>query len=152
MMISLSDVLSSQHRQVFDLLDRAEVAPRPSVLETLANALVGHTLAEEQLVYPLPVPAPGSHVQALEEHALVRYALHRLLAAEPGKATFGARLRVLRELLVNHCEREERARLPAIEKKLGPPKSRKLARAVAERFEQLVARGHKSALRGSGNS
>jgi hypothetical protein len=39
-----------------------------------------------------------------------------------------------------------------MEKELGGQKSRKLARAVAARFKQLVARGHKSALRGAGNS
>lgn len=118
----------------------------------LANALVGHTLAEEELVYPIPVPAVGCQVQAAEEHAVVRYALHRLLSADPEDATFEARLRVLRELLVNHCDREERARLPAMERALGGQKSRQLARAVAARFKQLVERGHKSALRSARNS
>lgn len=144
----LTDILVHQHRRVIDLLDRTQETPESHVLESLADEIVGHTVAEAELVYPMDLATAGSHAQALEEHAVLRFALERLLTARPDHVSFDARLRVLRELLVHHCDREERARLPHVEKKIGARRSRQLARQVALRFDELVARGHRSALRG----
>jgi hypothetical protein len=146
-MSSLKDVLEKQHRRVIELLDQTEEAPKSGLLRALADEIVGHTLAEEELVYPLSHRPHGSEERALEEHALLRYALERLLLAPPGNLTFAARVRMLRELLVHHCEQEERARLPVLEKRIGTKRSRELAALVASRFEELVARGHQHALR-----
>jgi hypothetical protein len=147
-MSSLKTVLESQHRRVIDLLDQTEESPQSSALRTLADEIVGHTLTEEELVYPLSHRPHGSEERALEEHALLRFALERLLLASPGdNLTFSARIRMLRELLIHHCEQEERARLPVLEKRIGTKRSRELAAKVASRFEELVARGHQDALR-----
>lgn len=147
-MSSLKSVLENQHRRVIELLDQTEEAPRSSLLQALADEIVGHTLAEEELVYPLSDRPHGCEERALEEHALLRYALERLLIAPPGNLTFAARVRMLRELLIHHCEQEERARIPVLEKRMGSKRSRELAVQVASRFEELVARGHQHALRG----
>jgi hypothetical protein len=144
---SLKHVLEQQHRRVIALLDQAEEAPKSSLLRALADEIVGHTLTEEELVYSLPHRPHGSEARALEEHALLRYALERLLVARPGNLTFAARVRMLRELLIHHCEQEERARLPILEKRIGSKRSRELAARVASRFAELVARGHQDALR-----
>jgi iron-sulfur cluster repair protein YtfE (RIC family) len=146
-MSSLKDVLEKQHRRVIDLLDQTEEAPESNLLRALADEIVGHTLAEEELVYPLSQRPHGSEERALEEHALLRYALERLLGARPGKPTFAARVRMLRELLIHHYEQEERARLPVLEKRIGSRRSHELAERVASRFEELVACGHERALR-----
>lgn len=146
-MSSLKDVLEEQHRRVIELLDQTEEAPESSLIQSLADEIVGHTLAEEELVYPLSYRSHGAAEKALEEHALLRYALGRLLVARPGNVTFDARVRMLRELLIHHCEQEERARLPVLEKRMGARRSRALAERVASRFEELVKRGHQDALR-----
>lgn len=151
-MSSLKNTLVHQHRRVIELLDQTEETPKSGILESLADEIVGHTLAEEELVYPLDGRPAGTEEQAIEEHAVLRYALERLLVARPGNMTFEARIRMLRELLVHHCEQEERARIPALEKKIGERRSRALAARVASRFEELVARGHKDALAGRGKS
>lgn len=143
----LRDVLERQHRRVIELLDRTEEAPKSSLLRALADEIVGHTLTEEELVYPHSCRPHGAAERALEEHAVLRYALERLLVARPGNLTFDARVRMLRELLIHHCEQEERARLPILEKRMGSRRSRALAERVASRFEELVARGHQDALR-----
>lgn len=146
-MSTLKHTLEKQHRRVIDLLDQTEESPETNVVRALADEIVGHTLAEEELVYPLAHRPHGSEERALEEHALLRYALERLLLARPGNLTFEARIRMLRELLVHHCEQEERARLPILEKRMGERRSRELAVRVSSRFEELVARGHQHALR-----
>lgn len=146
-MPSLKDVLAQQHRRVIELLDQTEETPKSGILQSLADEIVGHTLAEEELVYPLSHRPHGAEEQALEEHAVLRYALERLLVAPPGNMTFEARVRMLRELLIHHCEQEERARIPPLEERMGARRSRALAARVASRFEELVARGHEHALR-----
>ena len=146
-MSSLKTVLEKQHRRVIELLDQTEEAPRSSLLRALADEIVSHTITEEELVYPLSHRPHGAEEKALEEHALLRYALERLLVARPGNHTFDARVRMLRELLIHHCEQEERARLPILEKRMGSRRSRALAQRVASRFEELVKRGHEDALR-----
>ena len=145
-MSSLKNILEKQHRRVIDLLDQTEEAPQSSLIRTLADEIVGHTLAEEELVYSLSDRPHGTEERALEEHALLRYALERLLVARPGNLTFDARVRMLRELLIHHCEQEERARIPILEKRIGSKRSRELAARVASRFEELVACGHERAL------
>lgn len=145
-MSSLKNVLEKQHRRVIELLDQTEEAPQSRLLRTLADEIVGHTLAEEELVYSNSSRPTGSEERALEEHALLRYALERLLGARPGNLTFAARVRMLRELLIHHCEQEERARLPVLEKRIGSRRSRELAARVTSRFEELVACGHERAL------
>lgn len=146
-MSTLKNTLEKQHRRVIDLLDQTEDAPKSGAVSALADEIVGHTLAEEELVYPLSHRPHGVEERALEEHALLRFALERLLLARPGNLTFGARIRMLRELLIHHCEQEERARLPFLEKRMGAKQSRELAARVSSRFEELVARGHQDALR-----
>lgn len=146
-MTTLKNILEKQHRRVIDLLDQTEQSPKSSIVRALADEIVGHTLTEEELVYPLPHRPNGSEERALEEHALLRFALERLLLARPGNVTFEARIRMLRELLIHHCEQEERARLPVLEKRIGSKRSRELAARVSSRFEELVARGHEEALR-----
>jgi hypothetical protein len=146
-MSRVTEVLVHQHRRVIALLDQTQENPKAHVLESLADEIVGHTFAEAQLVYPNRLVSRGSQAQALEEHAVLQFALQRLLAANPGNVAFEARLRALRELVVHHLEREERARLPHVERQIGVRRSRELAERVASRFDELVARGHRSALR-----
>ena len=141
-MSRITDILANQHRRVIALLDEAQETAESGAIRSLADEIAGHMLAEEELVYPLRY-AP---LRAVEEHALLRYALERVLVANPEHLSFDARLRMLRDLLVHHCDREERAELPNLEKTLGARRSRHLAERVGRRFRELVARGYRHAL------
>lgn len=138
-MTRFSEVVVHQHRRLIGLLDRIEESPESEKVRALADEIVGHTLAEEELL------DRENSARDVEEHALLRYALQRLLVARSKSPAFEARLRMLRELLVHHCELEERARLPLVERALGGRRSRALAEKLVARFAELVSRGHRAA-------
>jgi len=141
-MSRLTNALAAQHRRVIELLDEAQENAKKKTLHSLADHIVGHMVAEEEIVYPVAATPAWTRVQALEEHAILRYALDRLLVANPSHLSFDARVRMLRELLLHHCDREERARLPQFEKAIGARRSRLLATRVEERYAEVVAQGY----------
>lgn len=136
---SLSDVIVAQHQLVFRRMDglRRGTGLRRSA-SSFAAVLLAHTLAENELVDPLETDRK-LRARDQSEHDVLTYALSRVLGAPTVAHTFDARLHTLRTLLVHHCEREERARLPALERLVGPSRSRRVAGLLSERFAALEA-------------
>jgi hypothetical protein len=136
---SFSDVIVAQHQLVFRRMDalRRGTRLRRSAAR-FATVLLAHTLAESEIVDPLETDR-SQRARDQSEHDVVTFALSRVLASPAVAHTFEARLHTLRTLLVHHCEREERARLPALERDVGPSRSRRIATRLSERFAALEA-------------
>jgi hypothetical protein len=136
---SFSDVIVAQHQLVFRRMDALGRGPRlRGNAARFATVLLAHTLAETELIDPLE-PDRSQRARDHSEHDLLTYALSRVLVSPTAAHTFGGRLHTLRTLLVHHCEREERARLPALEQHVGPARSRRIAGRLRERFAALEA-------------
>lgn len=136
---SFSDVIVAQHQLVFRRMDALGRGTRLRGNATrFATVLLAHTLAESELIDPLE-PDRSQRARDHSEHDLLTYALSRVLVSPTVAHTFEGRLHTLRTLLVNHCEREERARLPALEHHVGPARSRRIAGRLRERFAALAA-------------
>lgn len=136
---SFSDVIVAQHQLVFRHMDglRRGTRLRRSA-SRFATVLLAHTLAENEIIDPLETDR-SQRARDQSEHDVLTYALSRVLGSPAVAHTFEARLHTLRTLLVHHCEREERARLPALERHVGPSRSRRVASRLEARFAALEA-------------
>ncbi len=134
---SFSDVVVAQHRLVFVRMDGLQrgVRLRRSAAR-FATVLLAHALAEHEIISPLETDR-RQRARDEAEHDVLTFALSRVLGASATAHTFDARLHTLRTLLVHHVEREERARLPAIERRVGMARSRRVASRLRERFAAL---------------
>lgn len=144
-----TDLLVHQHRQVETLLDRLE-SPKVDVdgtLRELADALTAHIAIEEKLFYPaIRKLDPDLILEGLEEHAMGRFALKRLLGTPAGDHSLKARLKALKELMTNHHKEEEKDLFPKARKAMSNDALEKLGTSMKTLFDADVKRGHEAVL------
>jgi len=114
--MDIFDVLTSDHDKVKKILDQMEQTSvkagkkRETLLENLKANLLPHMSAEEQYFYQILLDETAekeSVYAALEEHRAARAVLTDLESASVDDPRWGARLRVLKELIEHHIEEEE---------------------------------------------
>ena len=141
--------LTNQHkdlRKMFRHLKKGNGHTR-KLLETLATSLLAHMVVEQELFYPAALKElTGKHREELvfesyEEHAMARYALDRLMKADPTDRTFGAKLATFTELTLDHFRKEEAHLFPKAEKQLGG-KSKALTGHLHTLFESMKKSGY----------
>jgi hemerythrin superfamily protein len=116
--IDILDKLRRDHNEVEDLLtklvDSQNGAERKSLLSKIGKALIPHVRAEEKAVYKAVIALKG---KAHEEDGRKGYLEHSLadkMLSTLGKITnaaspeFSAAAKVLKDLVLNHVEEEER--------------------------------------------
>ena len=126
-----TDLLVHQHRTVEDLLERLE-SPKVDVdatLRKLADALTAHIAIEEKLFYPAIRKLDSELIlEGLEEHAMGRFALKRLLGTPTGDRSLKSRLKALKELMTNHTRKRRRTSSPRPARPCPTTRSRSSAR------------------------
>jgi hemerythrin superfamily protein len=116
-------------------------------LRELADQLTAHILIEEQLFYPAVRKAnPDVILEGLEEHAMGRFALQRLLGTQASDESIKARLKALKELMETHHREEERELFPAVRKLTPDSELQKLGAKMQALFDASVKRGHEAVL------
>ncbi|TPG12503.1 hemerythrin domain-containing protein [Pedococcus bigeumensis] len=102
---------------VFKKLEKAEPGAIPGLLQQVAELLVPHSKAEEQVVYPAIktiVPDEGSDVDdGLAEHHHVEHTLRELLNADPEAPGVDGLIAAMIGEVRHHVEEEEQQILPA---------------------------------------
>jgi len=144
-----TDLLVHQHRKVEALFERAESGKSgfQSTLRELADDLAAHISIEEKLFYPAVRKVnPDLILESLEEHAMGRFALRRLLGTRASDKSLKTRLKALKELMTNHHREEERDLFPGVRKAMTPVALEKLGAKMKALFEADVARGHEAVL------
>jgi hemerythrin superfamily protein len=144
-----TDLLISQHRLVEKLLDRVESAngSTASLLGQIADNLAAHIAIEEQLFYPAVRKLDNDIIlEGLEEHAMGRFALKRLLATRAKDASLKARLKALQELMVNHHKEEENDLFPKVNRSMSNDALRALGTKMKALFDAEMKRGHEAVL------
>jgi hypothetical protein len=137
----VSDVVVDQHRSVLFALDALGKHSLPAQKLVVAyRTLAAHMSAEQSVLHALELPAVTLR-QGDEEHAVLQFAMDRLVVASGSKdrATREARLRSFRDLAIHHFDHEERVVLPALESIVGPRASRRLAKRLEARFRELTS-------------
>ncbi len=143
------DLLVHQHRMLEKLFERVESSKKnlELPLAELADELSAHIAIEERLFYPaVRKLKPDLILEGLEEHAMGRFALERLLGTKASEESLRARFKALKELMTNHHREEERELFTAVRRALPNPALEKLGAAMKELFDAEVKRGHEAVL------
>ncbi|WP_434048638.1 MULTISPECIES: hemerythrin domain-containing protein [Sorangium] len=114
------DLLEQQHLELSALMARIAAEPSPglrtSMVAQLSRMIDAHVRIEETYLYPVCAERMGSDRkplhEAYEKHGLARFAADNLLRTRATDVRFEARLKLLREVFVDHADEEESVLFP----------------------------------------
>jgi hemerythrin superfamily protein len=144
-----TDLLVHHHRLVEELFERLESSKKgfDETLRELADDLAAHISIEEHLFYPAVRKVnPDLILEGLEEHAMGRFALHRLLGTRASDKQLKARLKALKELMTNHHHEEEHDLFPGVRRLMSDVALKKLGAKMQALFDANLKRGHEVVL------
>ncbi|MGE5504653.1 MAG: hemerythrin domain-containing protein [Actinomycetota bacterium] len=141
------DLLADDHRHFLDLLRQMEgargsgLAFRTQLFLRLKRSLAAHSMAEEDVIYPLLAEEAGAHAAAerlYAEHGAIKthlYALERLLGDD---VAWAERASALKRLVADHARREEEVEFPRLRHRLDEDAFARLARHVRREKAMVV--------------
>jgi hemerythrin superfamily protein len=107
-------LLKADHRQVeawFEQFERSRSTERKAVLaDQICEALRAHMSIEEEIFYPAFLEATGEldiHHEAEIEHGGARQLVAQIEVTDPVDDYFGAKVKVLSEMIKHHVKEEE---------------------------------------------
>jgi hypothetical protein len=111
-------LLERDHKVVKRLLNQLEqtteraTTRREELFKQIENELKTHTRIEEEIFYPAFRDAvkkadQDMYYEAMEEHHVVDVVLAEMKAADTESEEFGAKAKVLKDLVLHHAEEEE---------------------------------------------
>src|SRR5256714_9878748 len=123
-------LLTQDHRKVKRLLKDLDATTerassrREALLKEIENEIKIHSKVEEEIFYPAYKDAVRKsdghfYYEALEEHHLVDIVLPEMKASDVESEKFGAKAKVLRDLIEHHAEEEETEMFPKARKAMG---------------------------------
>jgi hemerythrin superfamily protein len=138
----LLDLLLQDHQAAKQMLERFDDLPvsgRAVAFCQVTYTLVGHEVAEEEVLYP----AVREHVEngddlagrRIEEQAAAEELLARMEKLDPASVDFMAEFANLRDAVLEHAEAEEQTVFPALASAIDEDEQRQLGR----RYEQAKA-------------
>ena len=142
-------LLKEDHKKVKGLLSQLEkttergAARRTKLLGQIEMEIKVHTTIEEEIFYPAYRDAVKKkddrelYQEALEEHHVVDLVLPELKDTDPGGEIFGAKAKVLKELIEHHAEEEEKEMFPQARRALGAAELRDLGSRMESRKRSL---------------
>ncbi len=142
-----TDYLTRQHREMEEALHKALATDDPDAKRSqfldIADALIMHIAAEEQVFYPAVHRQPNEDVllESLEEHLALKRLLSDLLALQGDDVTFQPKLHVLREQAEHHHRDEERKLFPEVREKLDAAQREALGHEMDALQMRMQARG-----------
>jgi len=142
-----TDWLTRQHRQIEaalrEALDTEDPDEKHARALDIADALITHIAAEEQVFYPAVHADRNEDVllEALEEHLSIKRLLSDLLSLQARDVTFQPKLHVLREQAEHHHKDEERKLFPEVRAKLDEARRLQIGAAMEALEAQMRASG-----------
>jgi hemerythrin-like domain-containing protein len=146
-------LLKSDHQKVRGLLSQLEKSTerstdrRQALLAKIEAEIKVHTQIEEEIFYPAYRDAVRKkedrelYQEAIEEHHVVDLVMPELKGTDPGSEVFGAKAKVLKELIEHHAEEEEKDMFKRARRAMDAEQLRELGQRMAERKKQLQPRG-----------
>ena len=142
-----TEYLTRQHREIEEALRAALATQDPAVKRSqfldIADSLILHIAAEEQVFYPAVHRQPNEDVllESLEEHLALKRLLSDLLALKGDDVTFQPKLHVLREQAEHHHRDEERKLFPEVRERLDEAQREALGQEMDALEMRMQARG-----------
>ena len=146
-------LLKEDHKKVKGLLTQLEKTTergadrRVKLLGRIETEIKAHTTIEEEIFYPAYRDAVKKkddrelYQEALEEHHVVDLVLPELKDTDPGGEIFGAKAKVLKELIEHHADEEEQEMFPRARKVIGTAELRQLGSRMEGRKRSLNGKG-----------
>lgn len=150
--VNAISLLKADHKKVKGLLEELEsttergAAKRQRLLTQIETELKVHTEIEETIFYPAFRDAVRKkedremYFEALEEHHVVKLVLPEIAGTDPSTEPFGAKAKVLKELVTHHAKEEEREMFPEAKKVLGEEELEQLGERMQSRKKELLGR------------
>ncbi len=112
--MNIIECVKQQHRKIDTLVRQLETIneeeERSKLRVELADFLAAHIVAENEILMPLLAKhlEPGARVpESKEEHDVVAFTINHLMSIPLSSPTFPPRLRVFKNILLDHLEEEE---------------------------------------------
>lgn len=153
------NLLKDDHSRLRGLLEKLEqttergVKIRESLVDQIEVEIKVHSKIEEEIFYPAYKNAARKKedremfYEATEEHHVVDMVLPELKATDPKSEQFGAKAKVLKELIEHHAEEEENEMFKKARKLMKAAELNELGAAMAKRKESLLAQWENPILR-----
>jgi hemerythrin-like domain-containing protein len=144
-------LLKEDHQKVRELLSELEdtteraSSKRQQLLATIEQELKIHTKIEEEIFYPAFRDAAQKkddkdlYYEAIEEHHVVDLVLPEIKDTDAGSEEFGAKAKVLKDLVEHHAEEEETEMFPRAEKLMDREELVRLGGELAKAKESMAA-------------
>jgi hemerythrin-like domain-containing protein len=146
-------LLKEDHQKVRELLSELEEtterasAKRDELLATIERELTIHTKIEEEIFYPAFRDAAQKkddkdlYYEAIEEHHVVELVLPEIKETDTDSEEFGAKAKVLKDLVEHHAEEEETEMFPRARKLMDREELVRLGGELAKAKESMASRG-----------
>lgn len=141
-------LLKTDHKKVRALLETLDktkaAARRTKLLGQIEIEIKAHARIEEEIFYPaFKAKAEESdqletYFEAKEEHGLVDVMLPKAKASDPSGEEFGARAKVLKDLIVHHAKEEEKEMFKQARELFEKTELQSLGAQMESRRRQLV--------------
>ena len=141
-------LLKTDHKKVRGLLETLDKTDAPArrtkLLAQIEVEVKAHTKVEEEIFYPaFKRKAEESEelemfFEAKEEHGLVDIILPKAKASDPAGEEFGARAKVLKDLIVHHAKEEEKEMFKAAKKLFDRDELKALGAQMQTRKRQIL--------------
>jgi len=142
-------ILKGDHQRVRQLLRRLEnttdkaTTQRKDLLTEIENEVKVHTTVEEEIFYPAFQEAVRSksdkeiYFEAIEEHHVVDLVIPEIKSTDAASEQFGAKAKVLKDLIEHHAEEEETEMFPKARKVMSPDELVELGKEIHSRKQHL---------------
>lgn len=143
-------LLKEDHKKVKGLLSELEktsekgVRKREKLLAQIEKEVKVHTQIEEEIFYPVYREAVTKKddrklfFEATYEHHVVDLVMPELKRTNPSSEQFGAKAKVLKELIEHHADEEEKEMFPKARKVLKAEELRELGAEMDRRKKELM--------------
>ena len=145
------ELLKDDHANLRELLKKLEattergVKTRQQLFEEIATELEAHMAIEAEIFYPAYRDAVSSredrkhYFEAHEEHHLVDLTVAELRDTEPDSEPYGAKAKVLKNLIEHHADEEEKEMFPKARQVLGAEALWDLGRRMSARKDEVLS-------------
>ena len=142
-------ILKRDHQRVRQLLRRLEnttdraATQRKELLSEIENEVKVHTTVEEEIFYPAFKEAVRSKsdkkafFEAIEEHHVVDLVMPEIKSTEAASEQFGAKAKVLKDLIEHHAQEEEIQMFPKARKAMTPGELVEVGKRIQSRKQDL---------------
>ena len=142
-------ILKGDHQRVRQLLRRLEnttdraTTQRKDLLTEIENEVKVHTTVEEEIFYPAFKEAVRSksdqeiYFEAIEQHHVVDLVMPEIKSTDAASEQFGAKAKVLKDLIEHHAEEEETEMFPKARKEMSSDELVELGKQIHSRKQDL---------------